>query len=112
MSIDEEFADFVIVLLKCFFILIFWGLLLPKFLDYFISKPNVYDNSILVHNIVNKNLDIIYKYITVFNEFLRLWDEISTRCGYLNKYKNLVTLAKPNNYNLIKQKNFNVLSLG
>ena len=75
MSIDKEFGDFIIILLKCFFILIFFGLLLPKFLDYilyyFISKPNVYDNSILVHNIVNKNLDIIYKYITVFNEFLR-----------------------------------------
>lgn len=76
MSIYEEFSDFVIILLKCFFILIFFGLLLPKVLDYilyyFISKPNVYDNSILVNNIVNKNLDIIYKYITVFNDFLRL----------------------------------------
>lgn len=76
MSLDKEFAEFIIVLLKCFLILIFFGLLLPKLLDYilyfFISKPNVYDNSILVHNIVNKNLDIIYKYITVFNEFLRL----------------------------------------
>lgn len=76
MSIDKEFGDFIIVLLKCFLILIFFGLLLPKVLDYilyyFISKPNVYDNSILVNNIVNKNLDIIYKYITVFNDFLRL----------------------------------------
>lgn len=75
MSIDREFGDFIIVLLKCFFILIFFGLLLPKVLDYilyyFISEPNTYDNSILVHNIVNKNLDIIYKYITIFNEFLR-----------------------------------------
>lgn len=76
MSIDKEFGGFIIVLLKCFLILIFFGLLLPKVLDYilyyFISKPNVYDNSILVNNIVNKNLDIIYKYITVFNDFLRL----------------------------------------
>lgn len=75
MCIDKEFGDFIIVLLKCFLILIFFGLLLPKVLDYIlyyvISKPNVYDNSILVHNIVNKNLDIIYKYITIFNEFLR-----------------------------------------
>jgi hypothetical protein len=76
MSVDEEFVDFIIVLLKCFFILIFWGLLLPKLLEYylyyFISKPHTYDNGILVHNIVNKNLDIISKYITVFSEFLRL----------------------------------------
>lgn len=76
VGIDKEFGDFIIVLLKCFFILIFFGLLLPRVLDYilyyFISTPNVYDNSMLVNNIVNKNLDIIYKYITVFNEFLRL----------------------------------------
>lgn len=76
MAIGEELGNFIIVLLKCFFILIFLGLVLPKVLDYilyyFISKPNVYDNSILVNNIVNKNLDIIYKYITVFNDFLRL----------------------------------------
>lgn len=76
MVINEELGDFIIVLLKCFLILIFLGMVLPKVLDYilyyFISKPNVYDNSILVNNIVNKNLDIIYKYITVFNDFLRL----------------------------------------
>lgn len=75
MSIDKEFADFIIVVLKCFFILVFFGLLLPKLLEfilyYYICKPNVYDNSILVHNIVNKNLDIIYNYITVFKEFLK-----------------------------------------
>ena len=75
MIIGKELGDFIIILLKCLLILIFFGLLLPRFLDYilyyYISKPNVYDNSILVHNIVNKNLDIIYKYITVFNEFLR-----------------------------------------
>lgn len=76
MVINEELGDFIIVLLKCFLILIFLGMVLPKVLDYilyyFISKPNIYDNSILVNNIVNKNLDIIYKYITVFNDFLRL----------------------------------------
>jgi len=76
MSIDKEFGDFIIVLLKCFLILIFFGLLLPRFLDYilyyFISKPNVYDNSILVTNIINKNFDIISKYITIVNDFLKL----------------------------------------
>lgn len=75
MIINKEFVDFIIVVLKCFFILIFFGLLLPRLLDFilynYICKPNVYDNSVLVHNIVNKNLDIIYNYITVFKEFLR-----------------------------------------
>jgi hypothetical protein len=76
MSIDKEFGDFIIVLLKCFLILIFFGLLLPRLLDYilyyFISKPNVYDNSILVTNIINKNFDVISKYITIVNDFLKL----------------------------------------
>lgn len=75
MVIDKQRLDFVIILLKCFFILIFFGLFLPRFLDYilynFIVKPNVYDNSILVHNIVNNNLDIIYNYIIVVREFLK-----------------------------------------
>lgn len=75
MIINKEFVDFIIVVLKCFFILIFFGLLLPRLLDFilynYICRPNVYDNSVLVHNIVNKNLDIIYNYITVFKEFLR-----------------------------------------
>lgn len=76
MSIDKECGDFIIVLLKCFLILIFFGLLLPKVLDYIlyyvISKPNVYDNSILVTNIINKNFDVISKYIAIFNDFLKL----------------------------------------
>lgn len=71
---NREFGDFIITLLKCFFILFFFGLFLPEFLDYilynFIIRPNVYDNSIFVHNLVRRNLDIIYNYIYVFQRFL------------------------------------------
>lgn len=71
---NEEFSVFIIIMLKCFFILVFFGLFLPRFLDYllynFISKPNVYDNSIFVHSLVRRNLDIIYNYIYVFENFL------------------------------------------
>lgn len=75
MTIKSNITDFIIIFLKCFLILIFFGFFLPKFLDfilyYYICKPNIYDNSILVHNIVNKNIDLINNYVTVFKDFLR-----------------------------------------
>ncbi|WPC40890.1 endonuclease III [Clostridium sp. JS66] len=77
MNIDEKMYDFTITVLKCFFILIVLGLFLPKLLDYvfynFINKPNIYDNSILVNNLVHRNIDILNNYIIVFNKFLGLW---------------------------------------
>lgn len=77
MSIDKKVYDFAILLLECFFILIFLGLFLPRLLEYifynFINKPNVYDNSIFVNNLVYKNIDILHNYIVVFNTFLGLW---------------------------------------
>ncbi|AKN34043.1 endonuclease III [Clostridium carboxidivorans P7] len=77
MNIDEKIYDFIITVLKCFFILIVLGLFLPKLLDYvfynFINKPNVYDNSILVNNLVHRNINILHNYIIVFNKFLGLW---------------------------------------
>lgn len=77
MNIDHKMYDFTITVLKCFFILIVLGLFLPKLLDYvfynFINKPNVYDNSILVNNLVHRNIDILHNYIIVFNKFLGLW---------------------------------------
>lgn len=75
MIINRELADFTIILLKCFFILVFFGFFLPKLFDfilyYYICKPNSYDNSMLVNSIVNKNIDIINNYVTVFKDFLR-----------------------------------------
>ncbi len=67
--------EIVIRFLKCFFILLVFGQFLPKILDYilynFIEKMNVYDNSILVYNILSRNKNILYNYIYIFNEFLK-----------------------------------------
>ncbi|XOQ58705.1 MAG: Endonuclease III [Clostridium sp.] len=63
------------VILKCFLILVLFGLFLPKFMDYvlyyFIIKPHVYQNSLFVYNVFNKDLTIIYNYIIVVREFLK-----------------------------------------
>lgn len=76
MNRDKEVYDFIRVLLECFLILMFFGLFLPKFLDCifynFINKHNNYDNSILVQNIVHKNIHIVHNCIDVFKEFLKL----------------------------------------
>lgn len=75
MILDESKLDFIIEVLKCFFVLIFFGMFLPKFIDLilynFVIKPHSYDNSIFVYNIFSRNIDIIYNYITVFNEFIK-----------------------------------------
>jgi hypothetical protein len=75
MIFNEQKLDFIIGVLKCFFILIFLGLFLPKFMDFilynFIVEPHSHDNSILVSGIFNKNIELIYNYINIFNEFLK-----------------------------------------
>ncbi|BAH06188.1 hypothetical protein [Clostridium kluyveri] len=75
MILDEQKSNFIIEVLKCFFILVFFGMFLPKFIDLVIYnlvvKSHSYDNSIFVYNIFSKNIDIIYNYITVFNEFIK-----------------------------------------
>lgn len=75
MIFNEEKSNFIIGVLKCFFILIFFGIFLPKFIDVilynFIIKPHSYDNSILVNGIFSRNIDLIYNYISVFNQFLK-----------------------------------------
>lgn len=75
MILDEQKSNFIIEVLKCFFILVFLGMFLPKFIDLVIYnlvvKSHSYDNSIFVYNIFSKNIDIIYNYITVFNEFIK-----------------------------------------
>lgn len=69
-------TEFLILLLKSFTILLFFGDFLPKVLDnifynYF-SKNIVYDNSILVNNIIIKNRMIIYNYLIIFDGFLKM----------------------------------------
>lgn len=75
MILDEKKAQFIISILRCFFILVFFGIFLPKFIDFilynFVIKPHSYDNSIFVYSIFTKNMDIVYNYTIVFNEFLK-----------------------------------------
>lgn len=75
MILDGQKSNFIIEVLKCFFILVFFGMFLPKVIDLiiynFVVKFHSYDNSIFVYNIFSKNIDIIYNYITVFNEFIK-----------------------------------------
>ncbi|OBR94882.1 MULTISPECIES: endonuclease III [Clostridium] len=75
MILDEKKSEFIIVTLKCFFILVFFGVFLPRCIDFviynFVVKPHSYDNSIFVYSIFTKNMNIIYNYTIVFNEFLK-----------------------------------------
>lgn len=70
---NKNSLEFITTLLECFFILIFFGLLLPKLIDYslYYYMDKSYNNSILVYNVVEKNADIISNYIIVFNNFLK-----------------------------------------
>ncbi|GLC32446.1 hypothetical protein bsdE14_38560 [Clostridium omnivorum] len=69
MFLRQEFYDFVLNIIKCFLILIIFGVLLPQIVDYFlysIYKSNIYDNSILVYNLIDNNYKILYNYIYIF----------------------------------------------
>jgi hypothetical protein len=66
---------FLFVTLKCFLILMVFGLFLPKLVDYmlyyFIIKPDVYHNSVFVYNEFNKNITVLYNYSVIIKEFLK-----------------------------------------
>lgn len=56
--------------MKCILILIFFGLVFPRLIDYTIdismSKSKLHNNSILVYNIYSTNKHIIYNFIYLF----------------------------------------------
>lgn len=68
--------ELFICFLKCFFILLVFGNFLPKILDFilyrYMGKINIYDNSVLVYNMININKKILYNYMYIFNEFIKL----------------------------------------
>lgn len=57
MSNIDKFSELIISVLKCFFILLFLGYLLPKFIDYTTYYYGVksHNNSVFVSNILNSN---------------------------------------------------------
>lgn len=69
-------TDFLICFLKCFFVLLVFGKFLPEVLDFllyrYIEKISIYDNSVLVYNMIKVNKNILYNYIYIFNEFIKL----------------------------------------
>ncbi len=72
----DDYFNFIIVIIKCFFILLVFGLYLPQILDWilflFITEKYQHFNSIFVCSEVYKNFKIIYKYKSTYNEFLGL----------------------------------------
>lgn len=69
-------TDFLICFLKCFFVFLVFGKFLPEILDFllyrYIEKISIYDNSVLVYNMIKVNKNILYNYIYIFNEFIKL----------------------------------------
>lgn len=72
---DKSFIEFIILLLKCFLILIIFAEILPMTIDkilYKIYQSNYYYNSIFVNYIVDKNSKMIYNYMYIFRLILNL----------------------------------------
>ncbi len=70
-----EYKECMITAIKCFIILLFFGILLPKIMDLFLynffMKNHVYENSTLVFNRLNLKVKLIYNYILVFSNFFK-----------------------------------------
>lgn len=76
MNYENDIEDLILILIKCFLILTIFGLLLPELADYFLYylyKNNIYDNSIFVNLIVDKNSKFIYNYIYILKTLLGIY---------------------------------------
>lgn len=62
--------------IKCYFIILVFGLILPKVIDFilktFLNKFTIYKNSVFVFNVLSKNEMILYRYIYIVNKFFNL----------------------------------------
>ncbi|SDL08327.1 hypothetical protein SAMN05216497_106120 [Clostridium cochlearium] len=71
-----EYIEFLGYLLKSFLILLIFGEVLPKLLDYilfiYLRQKNIHNDSILVQNILSENGNILKNYIYIFHEFLKI----------------------------------------
>lgn len=74
MESKIDIGKLVIVILKCFFILLFFGEVLPKCIDYmlyYMYRANEFsNNSTFVCYIVDKNIKLINNYIYIFRVFI------------------------------------------
>lgn len=68
--------DFVILLLKCYLIILTLGLILPKLIDIILriilNKYINHRNSVFVFNLINHNELLVCRYIYIFESFFRL----------------------------------------
>lgn len=73
-NIRDKNIEFIISIIKCFFILLMFGNYLPKIIDYllyqYISFHDLHENSTFVYNVISRNRLIIYKYIYTFKSFI------------------------------------------
>jgi hypothetical protein len=76
MDDSKKYEEMFILILKCFMMLIIFGIILPDFIEnvFFelIVRYKVHGNSTFVYAILNKNFLLIYRFIYLFNLFLTL----------------------------------------
>lgn len=76
MNEVKNICDFVIIILKCVFIIMFFGIILPYIIDLiiknFLIENNHCNDSILVFNMLNTNKLILYKFTCVVRNFFML----------------------------------------
>lgn len=72
----KEICHFVILIIKCFIILLLMGILLPKAVDFLlhnlINNTEIYKNSVAVYKLVDLNYKLVYNYILKFYLFFRV----------------------------------------
>lgn len=70
----KDIKSFLITYIKCFFILVLFGEILPRVLEFvlnnYYNSPEFHKNSILVGSKVNKGLQFVYNYMKTFKSFL------------------------------------------
>ena len=74
LKVEDKNIEFIISIIKCFFILLMFGNYLPKIINYllyqYISFHDLHENSTFVYTVINRNRIIIYKYIYTFKSFI------------------------------------------
>jgi hypothetical protein len=72
----KEIKGFVMLVIKCFVILLVLGIFLPKAVDYLlqalINNTRIYKNSVFVYKLVDKNYELVYNYILTFYLFFKV----------------------------------------
>ena len=72
---NKDLIHFVVLIFKCFIILIVIGIFLPKIVDYsldrLINDSKIYKNSVVVYKLVDNNYKLVYNYVLTFYLFFK-----------------------------------------